>query len=144
MLCKKKQIHTKKLGISMSFPLPRPPCNHNVFFTPDLEQRTIFRQRNHISPHFTLMIFSILKQNLTIFFKLLVKVYWNSLTKEERNLFLFKIKKLHEIQNKWRNIVTWRNMVLHSTSLVLVGCVPCRPSVSSDLYFILLLTQAAV
>ena len=29
-----------------------------------VEQRTIFRQRNHISPHFTIMVFSILKQIL--------------------------------------------------------------------------------
>ena len=78
--------------------------------------RTIFRQRNHISPHFTVtvMLFSILKKNVIISLKLVVKAYWNSLTKEERNLFLYKIKKLLEIQNKWRNMVTWRNMVLHS------------------------------
>ena len=83
--------------------------------TQGVEQRTIFRQRNHISPHFTLMIFSILKQNLIISLKLLVKAYWNSLTRKEINLFLNKIKELQEIQNMWRYMVTWRNMVIHST-----------------------------
>ena len=38
-----------------------------------VEQRTIFRQRNHISPHFTIMIFSILEQNLIISLELLLK-----------------------------------------------------------------------
>ena len=89
-------------------------CVRTPHFRILVEQRIIFRQTNHISPHFTLMIFSILKQNSIISLKLLVKAYWNSLTKEERNLFLNKIKELQEIQNMWRNMVTWRNMVIHS------------------------------
>ena len=59
-----------------------------------VEQRTIFRQKNHISPHFTIMVFSILKQNVIISLKLFVKTYCNSLVNEEINLFLYKMKKL--------------------------------------------------
>ena len=59
-----------------------------------VEQRTIFRQRNHISLHFTIMVFSILKQNLIISLKLFVKTYCSSLANEKINLFLYKMKKL--------------------------------------------------
>ena len=73
-----------------------------------VEQRTIFRQGNHISPHFPIIILNVLKQIFVVSLNLLGK------NVKERNLFLRKIKKIQEIRNKWLNMVTRRNMVFCS------------------------------
>ena len=81
------------------------------------------RAKNHISPEepyfatFYYYDFQYSRAKFNHFFEAVgKKTYCNPFAKEERNLFLYKIKTLQEIQNKWRNMVTWRNMVLHSTS----------------------------
>ena len=81
-----------------------------------VEQRTIFRQWDHISPYFTTIIFNVLKQILAISFICWVKMYLNFIGIKEIYLFLWKMQTLQEIKNKWRNMVTWRNMVLCSNS----------------------------
>ena len=62
-----------------------------------LEQRTIFRQGNHISPYFTITIFNMLNQILAISLDLLGKNYLDFIGIKARYVFLYKIKKLQEI-----------------------------------------------
>ena len=88
--------------------------------TPRVEQRTIFRQGNHISPHFTIRILNVLKQIVVNYLNLLGKNLFGFYSHKERNLFLWKMKKVQEIKNKWRNMVTWRNMVLCSIAIALL------------------------
>ena len=104
-VCKMPSEASKALYIWQK--CPRCVCETHI------EQKTIFRQRNHISPHFTKIIFSVLKKFLFISLKM-VKKSSEFIAIKGRNLFLWKMKKLDEIQNKWRSIVTWRNMVLCS------------------------------
>ena len=54
----------------------------------NIEQRTIFRWRNHILPHFTIIIFSVLKKSLFISLKMLVKKSSEFIDEKGRNLFL--------------------------------------------------------
>ena len=89
--------------------------------TIQVEQSTIFRQGNHISPYFSTIIFNVLKQILAISFICRVETYLDSIGKKEINLFLRKMQKIYEIKNKWRNMATWRNMVLCSTTKTGVG-----------------------
>ena len=57
-----------------------------------LEQRTIFRQGNHISPYFTAIIFNVLKQILAISFICWVKTYLDFIGIKEINLFEVSVK----------------------------------------------------
>ena len=87
-----------------------------------LKVQTI-RAKNHILPGepyfatFTIRIIIVLKQILVNCLNPLCQNLFVFHLHKERNLFLWKIKKIQEIKNKWRNMVTWRNMVqiaLHS------------------------------
>ena len=66
----------------------------------NVEQRTIFRQGNHISMYFTTIIFNLLKQILAISFICWVKTYLDFIGIKEINLFLWKMQKLQEINKK--------------------------------------------
>ena len=76
------------------------------------------RAKNHISQHFTIMLFDVLKQILTISLKFPRKTNLNINGVKGRNSFQWKLKKLQEIINKWRNIVTC-SLLYTNTSLTL-------------------------
>ena len=59
----------------------------------DVEQRTIFRQGNHILPYFTRIIFKVLKQILAFSFICWVKIYLDFIGIKEINLLVWKMQK---------------------------------------------------
>ena len=56
----------------------------------NLEQRTIFRQGNHVSPHFTIIIFSYLKNIFVISLKRSVSDLLKFIPMKERIFFSMK------------------------------------------------------
>ena len=51
-----------------------------------IEQKNIFRQRNYISQHFTIMVFKVLRQ-IVVIKQMSVNINWNSFAKK-KDIFL--------------------------------------------------------